>query len=375
MTSSADAEPATLLDAARAGDRSALARLLSKVERGGAEARSVSEVTYGLVGRATTVGITGAPGAGKSTLTSSLVREMRSADVAVGVLAIDPSSPFTGGAILGDRVRMDEHVLDDEVFIRSMATRGHLGGLSVAVPDAARVLDAVGMEWVLIETVGVGQVEVEIAGEADTTIVVVNPGWGDTVQANKAGLMEIADIFVVNKSDRAGVDETVSDLERMLSLRSGSQWRPPVIRTIATEGVGSAQLWAAIQQHGEWSRATGEFERRRASRREQELRRIVNSLMVARVEELASGEAWRRASEDIAALRLDPWAAANRALWRRSSDLNRGDALDHCWRCRYRADPSLLGGARASTDDLFDGDFGCVSHRWRSCAQCTCGRG
>ena len=314
MTSSADAEPATLLDAARAGDRSALARLLSKVERGGAEARSVSEVTYGLVGRATTVGITGAPGAGKSTLTSSLVREMRSADVAVGVLAIDPSSPFTGGAILGDRVRMDEHVLDDEVFIRSMATRGHLGGLSVAVPDAARVLDAVGMEWVLIETVGVGQVEVEIAGEADTTIVVVNPGWGDTVQANKAGLMEIADIFVVNKSDRAGVDETVSDLERMLSLRSGSQWRPPVIRTIATEGVGSAQLWAVIQQHGEWSRATGEFERRRASRREQELRRIVNSLMVARVEELASGEAWRRASEDIAALRLDPWAAANSLL-------------------------------------------------------------
>ncbi len=314
MTSSADAEPATLLDAARSGDRSALARLLSKVERGGAEARSVSEVTYGLVGRATTVGITGAPGAGKSTLTSSLVREMRSADVAVGVLAIDPSSPFTGGAILGDRVRMDEHVLDDEVFIRSMATRGHLGGLSVAVPDAARVLDAVGMEWVLIETVGVGQVEVEIAGEADTTIVVVNPGWGDTVQANKAGLMEIADIFVVNKSDRAGVDETVSDLERMLSLRSGSQWRPPVIRTIATEGVGSAQLWAAIQQHGEWSRATGEFERRRASRREQELRRIVNSLMVARVEELASGEAWRRASEDIAALRLDPWAAANSLL-------------------------------------------------------------
>ena len=314
MTSSADAEPATLLDAARSGDRSALARLLSKVERGGAEARSVSEVTYGLVGRATTVGITGAPGAGKSTLTSSLVREMRSADVAVGVLAIDPSSPFTGGAILGDRVRMDEHVLDDEVFIRSMATRGHLGGLSVAVPDAARVLDAVGMEWVLIETVGVGQVEVEIAGEADTTNVVVNPGWGDTVQANKAGLMEIADIFVVNKSDRAGVDETVSDLERMLSLRSGSQWRPPVIRTIATEAVGSAQLWAAIQQHGEWSRASGEFERRRAMRREQELRRIVNSLMVARVEELASGEAWRRASDDIAALRLDPWAAANSLL-------------------------------------------------------------
>ena len=314
MTSSADGEPATLLDAARSGDRSALARLLSKVERGGAEARSVSEVTHELVGRATTVGITGAPGAGKSTLTSSLVREMRAADVAVGVLAIDPSSPFTGGAILGDRVRMDEHVLDDDVFIRSMATRGHLGGLSVAVPDAARVLDAVGMEWVMIETVGVGQVEVEIAGEADTTVVVVNPGWGDTVQANKAGLMEIADIFVVNKADRAGVDETVSDLERMLSLRSGSEWRPPVIRTIATEGAGAAELWAAIQQHGEWSRSSGEFERRRAVRREQELRRIVNSLMAARVEELASGDAWRKASDDIAAHRLDPWAAANSLL-------------------------------------------------------------
>ena len=314
MTSSADGEPATLLDAARSGDRSALARLLSKVERGGAEARSVSEVTHELVGRATTVGITGAPGAGKSTLTSSLVREMRAADVAVGVLAIDPSSPFTGGAILGDRVRMDEHVLDDDVFIRSMATRGHLGGLSVAVPDAARVLDAVGMEWVLIETVGVGQVEVEIAGEADTTVVVVNPGWGDTVQANKAGLMEIADIFVVNKADRAGVDETVSDLERMLSLRSGSEWRPPVIRTIATEGAGAAELWAAIQQHGELSLSSGEFERRRAVRREQELRRIVNSLMAARVEELASGDAWRKASDDIAAHRLDPWAAANSLL-------------------------------------------------------------
>ena len=314
MTSSADGEPATLLDAARSGDRSARARLLSQVERGGAEARSVSEVTHELVGRATTVGITGAPGAGKSTLTSSLVREMRAADVAVGVLAIDPSSPFTGGAILGDRVRMDEHVLDDDVFIRSMATRGHLGGLSVAVPDAARVLDAVGMEWVLIETVGVGQVEVEIAGEADTTVVVVNPGWGDTVQANKAGLMEIADIFVVNKADRAGVDETVSDLERMLSLRSGSEWRPPVIRTIATEGAGAAELWAAIQQHGEWSRSSGEFERRRAVRREQELRRIVNSLMAARVEELASGDAWRKASDDIAAHRLDPWAAANSLL-------------------------------------------------------------
>ena len=281
MTTPVDVDAAALLAAARSGDRSALARLLSKVERGGDDARSVSEVTHALAGTATTVGITGAPGAGKSTLTSALVREMRSVDVSVGVLAIDPSSPFTGGAILGDRVRMDEHALDEEVFIRSMATRGHLGGLSVAVPDAARVLDAAGMQWVLIETVGVGQVEVEIVGEADTTIVVVNPGWGDTVQANKAGLMEIADIFVVNKADRSGVEETVGDLESMLSLRTGSEWRPPVVQTIATEGRGANELWSAIQRHSAWSYESGEFERRRSLRLDQELRRVVNALMAA----------------------------------------------------------------------------------------------
>lgn len=314
MTSPVDADAAALLLAARSGDRSALARLLSKVERGGDDARSVSEATHALAGGATTVGITGAPGAGKSTLTSALVREMRATDVSVGVLAIDPSSPFTGGAILGDRVRMDEHVLDEDVFIRSMATRGHLGGLSVAVPDAARVLDAVGMQWVVIETVGVGQVEVEIAGEADTTVVVVNPGWGDTVQANKAGLMEIADIFVVNKADRAGIEETVADLERMLSLRTSSQWRPPVIQTIATEGRGADELWSAIQRHSEWSRESGEFDRRRSLRLDQELRRVVNALMAAKVEELSGGDAWQRARNGVAARQVDPWTAANELL-------------------------------------------------------------
>lgn len=314
MTTPVDADAAALLAAARSGDRSALARLLSKVERGGDEARLVSEVTHALAGAATTVGITGAPGAGKSTLTSTLVREMRSSDVSVGVLAIDPSSPFTGGAILGDRVRMDEHALDEEVFIRSMATRGHLGGLSVAVPDAARVLDAAGMQWVLIETVGVGQVEVEIAGEADTTIVVVNPGWGDTVQANKAGLMEIADVFVVNKADRSGLEETVADLERMLSLRTGSEWRPPVVQTIATEGRGANELWSAIQQHNAWSLESGEFERRRSLRLDQELRRVVNALMAAKVEELSGGDAWQRARSDVAARHVDPWTAANALL-------------------------------------------------------------
>jgi LAO/AO transport system kinase len=209
---------------------------------------------------------------------------------------------------------MDEHALDEEVFIRSMATRGHLGGLSVAVPDAARVLDAAGMQWVLIETVGVGQVEVEIAGEADTTVVVVNPGWGDTVQANKAGLMEIADIFVVNKADRAGLEETVADIERMLSLRTTSEWRPPVVQTVAIEGRGSDKLWSAIQRHGIWSRHSGEFERRRSLRLDQELRRVVNALVAANVEELAAGEAWHQARRDVAARNIDPWTAANELL-------------------------------------------------------------
>lgn len=313
MSTSGRSEAADLFIAARSGDRSALARLLSMVERGGDDARSVSTVTHALAGSATTIGITGAPGAGKSTLTSALVRQMRSAQATVGVLAIDPSSPFTGGAILGDRVRMDEHALDADVFIRSMATRGHLGGLAVAVPDAARVLDAVGLEWIVIETVGVGQVEVEIADEADTTVVVVNPGWGDTVQANKAGLMEIADIFVVNKADRAGVDDTVADLERMLALRSSS-WRPPVIRTIATDGTGVGELWSAIGEHVSWSRASGEFERRRAARLDLELRRVVNALMAARTEDLATGSTWERARSEVAARRVDPWTAAEGLL-------------------------------------------------------------
>ena len=201
--------PDELVAATRAGDRSALARLLSLVERGGDAGRSVGRALHGQRGDAYTVGITGAPGAGKSTLTNALVDLLRRRDERVAVLAIDPSSPFSGGAILGDRVRMGDHALDDGVFIRSMATRGHLGGLAVAAPEAVRVLTAAGYPWVLLETVGVGQVEVEVVGQADTTLVVVNPGWGDAVQANKAGLMEIADVFVVNKADRPGAAETV----------------------------------------------------------------------------------------------------------------------------------------------------------------------
>ena len=207
-----------LFGAACDGDRAALARLLSLIERGGDEAREIARIAHPRSGNGYLVGLTGAPGSGKSTLTSATIGHLRAQDLEVAVLAIDPSSPFTGGAILGDRVRMQDHATDPGVFIRSMATRGHLGGLSLATPEAARLLDAIGRPWTLVETVGVGQVEVEIAGKADTTVVVVNPGWGDSVQANKAGLMEIADIFVINKADRKGVEETRRDLEQMLEL-------------------------------------------------------------------------------------------------------------------------------------------------------------
>ncbi|MFM7827970.1 MAG: methylmalonyl Co-A mutase-associated GTPase MeaB, partial [Acidimicrobiaceae bacterium] len=207
-----------LFEDACAGDRAALARLLSLIERGGDDARSVGRLVYPKVGKGYVVGITGAPGAGKSTLTSSLISHLRSKSQEVSVLAIDPSSPFTGGAILGDRVRMQSHATDAGVFIRSIATRGHLGGLSLATSEAVRLLDAVVSPCTLVETVGVGQVEVEIARNADTIVVVVNPGWGDSVQANKAGLLEIADVFVINKADRPGVDQTQRDLEQMLEL-------------------------------------------------------------------------------------------------------------------------------------------------------------
>ncbi|MEZ5141716.1 MAG: methylmalonyl Co-A mutase-associated GTPase MeaB [Acidimicrobiales bacterium] len=242
-------DPAELLALARAGERPALARLLSLVEQGGDAARVLGRLAHPLGGTAATVGITGAPGAGKSTLTNALLGQIRSDDLRVAVLAIDPSSPFTGGALLGDRVRMGDHALDEGVFIRSMATRGHLGGLSLAAPEAVRVLDAVGFPFVLLETVGVGQVEVEVAGATDTRVVVVNPGWGDAVQANKAGLMEIADIFVINKADRPGVADTRRDLEQMLELSSPSAWRPPIVATTAASGEGVDELWRVIGDH------------------------------------------------------------------------------------------------------------------------------
>jgi LAO/AO transport system kinase len=302
-----------LLADARAGDRASVARLLTLVEQGGDAAAAVDRVAFAASGGARTIGLTGSPGAGKSTLVSALIGEARAAGLRVGVLAIDPSSPFTGGAILGDRVRMGDHALDDGVFIRSMATRGHLGGLAVATPQAARLLDAVGCDLVLVETVGVGQVEVEVAGEADVTVVVVNPGWGDAVQANKAGLMEIADLFVINKADRPGVPETRRDLEQMLELSVGSLdgWRPPIEATVSTTAEGVAEVWAALGRALDHLEASGELDRRREARLAAELQRVVAARLAERVVELSAGADYERARREVVARRLPPWQAAD----------------------------------------------------------------
>lgn len=308
------ADPAALVDSAIGGNRRALARLLSIVERGGPDSRAVGALVFPRAGRASTLGITGAPGSGKSTLTSALIGHLRSLDIAPSVLAIDPSSPFSGGAILGDRVRMGDHTLDTGVFIRSMATRGHLGGLALAVPEAVRVLDAVGAPWVLIETVGVGQVEVDIVGQADTTVVVVNPGWGDAVQANKAGLMEIADVFVINKADRDGVRQTRHDLRAVVEMGEHRDWTPPVIETVALDGTGVAALWDAVQSHHAHLVECGDLARKRSARLAEELRSVVIERLRRRAEELLGPDVAANLVDEVAAGRLDPYAAADRLL-------------------------------------------------------------
>jgi LAO/AO transport system kinase len=316
-------DPALLMELARQNDRVALARLVSMVERGGAPGLEVASLSY----RAPvpyTVGLTGAPGAGKSTLTDHLITHARSGwpepapeEIAqVGVLAIDPTSPFSGGAILGDRVRMQQHALDPTVFIRSMATRGHLGGLALAVPDAVRVLGAAGLPLVVVETVGVGQMEVEIAAAADTTMVVVTPGWGDSMQANKAGLLEIADLFVINKADRPGAREARRDLEQMLDLSTLGAWRPPIVDTIASTGDGLVELWAEVARHRAYLGESGLLERKRADRMAHELRRVLMARSAAKIDELASGEEFASAVKALAAGELDPYQAADRLMGR-----------------------------------------------------------
>jgi LAO/AO transport system kinase len=309
-------DPATLLEAARGGDRGAIGRLLSFVERGGDPAREVGRLTFaaGLEVEAV-VGITGAPGTGKSTLTDRLVTEARRGGGRIGVLAIDPSSPFSGGAILGDRVRMQGHAGDEGVFVRSMASRGHLGGLALAAPEAIRVLAAVGISRVMVETVGVGQIEVDVAGAADTTVVVVTPGWGDSVQANKAGLLEVADVFVVNKADRGGAAETRRDLENMLDLDTTMDaWRPPVLLASAADGDGVGELWETIERHGEHLRTSGELDRRRAERLEGELTAVLVRRLERDVRRVADGAAWDDARARVVAGTTDPYEAAGELL-------------------------------------------------------------
>ncbi|WP_394933774.1 methylmalonyl Co-A mutase-associated GTPase MeaB [uncultured Ilumatobacter sp.] len=298
------------------GDRSALARLLSLIERGDDEAREVGRLAYSRSGDGYTIGLTGAPGAGKSTLTSAIIGHLRSLELEIAVLAIDPSSPFTGGAILGDRVRMQDHATDPGVFIRSMATRGHLGGLSLATPEAVRLLDAIGRRWIVVETVGVGQVEVEVAGKADTTVVVVNPGWGDSVQANKAGLMEIADIFVINKADRKGVDETSRDLMQMLDLSDmpHEAWRPPIISAVGTTGQGVSEIWEAVREHRAAFEVSGELDRRRTFRLREELREIIAQRLGRRAREICTGDRWDELTDQVVARATDPWTAADEML-------------------------------------------------------------
>lgn len=308
------ADPGLLVTRASQGDRAALARVLSLVERGGPSARAVGRLTFPLGGGACTVGITGAPGAGKSTLADRLVGQARAKGLEAAVLAVDPTSPFSGGALLGDRVRMQDHALDPGVFIRSMATRGHLGGLSLAVPEAIRALDAAGFPLILVETVGVGQVEVEVAGAADTTMVVVTPGAGDSVQANKAGLLEIADIFVLNKADRPGTRELRRDLEAMLELSDLGKWRPPIVHTSATTGEGVADAWGALAQHRAFLEEGGRLERRRADRLEAEVAHIVARRLEERAGRAMSASGLKRVRADMVGRRLDPYQAAEEVI-------------------------------------------------------------
>ncbi len=312
--------PGELFEAAQGGDRSAKARLLSLIERGGEDAREVGRLAGPLAGAAYTIGLTGAPGAGKSTLTAALIAHLRGLGDEVAVLAVDPSSPFTGGAILGDRVRMQDHATDPGVFIRSMATRGHLGGLALATPEAIRLLDALGHRWIIVETVGVGQVEVEVAGKADTTVVVVNPGWGDSVQASKAGLMEVADVFAINKADRPGVDETRRDLQQMLELAAETKaptmagWTVPIVATVASTGGGVVELWDEIVAHRAHMTASGVLDERRRFRLGEELREIVARRLEQRAREVCTGDRWDDLTTAVLEREIDPWTAADEML-------------------------------------------------------------
>jgi LAO/AO transport system kinase len=268
-------------------------------------------------GGAYIVGLTGAPGVGKSTTTSALVTEYRARGKRIGVLAVDPSSPFSGGALLGDRVRMQEHATDPEVFIRSMASRGHLGGLAAATPQALRVLDGAGCEVILVETVGVGQSEIEVASAADTAVVLLAPGMGDGIQAAKAGILEIGDVFVVNKADRDGADATARELNHMLALgerRDPGDWRPPIIKTVAARGEGVPELVEALEKHRAWLAETGRLAARRRARAAAEIEAIALGVLRARFGSLHGDSRLAALADRVAVGELDPFAAADELL-------------------------------------------------------------
>jgi LAO/AO transport system kinase len=302
-------DPEYLVAAVVAGDRRALARLITLIEEDHPGAGEALRAAFAAATPARRVGITGAPGAGKSTLTDGLIRLIRSGGERVAVLAVDPTSPFSGGAVLGDRVRMQDHVLDQGVFIRSMATRGHLGGLSAAAPKALLALEAAGYPWILVETVGVGQDEVEVTATADTIVVVVTPGWGDGIQAAKAGILEIGDVFVVNKADRPGGADTVADLRAMLALAAHADWVPPILETVASSGGGVAALWEAVSAHRSHLGTAGLADRRRR-RRATDLETALAVALRLRARSLIAEH------HDLAAAvergEVDPWTAAER---------------------------------------------------------------
>ena len=304
-----------LVGRARDGDPRAVARLISLVEDASPLLREVAAALVPHTGKARIVGITGSPGVGKSTSTSALVTALRKDGHRVGVLAVDPSSPFSGGALLGDRVRMQDHATDRGVFIRSMASRGHLGGLSWATPQAIRVLDAAGCDVILVETVGVGQAEVDIASAADTTLVLLAPGMGDGIQAAKAGILEVADVFVVNKADRAGADETVCELRSLQSLggrhSEAGAWRSPIVKTVAARGEGVDDVLAALAKHAAWLADSGEGDRRRLARAAGEIEAIALAALRERIGDLHGSAALDTLAKKVLAADTDPYAAAD----------------------------------------------------------------